>query len=36
LLALGLVIATAPFWRQLVFDFNPTLDDILSMRCFAG
>jgi hypothetical protein len=36
LLALGLLAATSPLWRQLVFGFNPTLADLLSLRCFAG
>lgn len=34
LLALALVVATAPVWRFLVLGFNPTLDDLLQLRCF--
>ncbi|WP_200950885.1 hypothetical protein [Rhizobium sp. Root1220] len=32
---LGLVFATRPVWSFLLFGFNPTLDDLLSLRCFG-
>jgi hypothetical protein len=32
---LGAVLATRPVWSYLLFGFNPTLDDILSLRCFG-
>ena len=32
---LGLALATAPVWRLLLLGFNPTLDDLLQIRCFA-
>jgi hypothetical protein len=35
LLALGLVLATAPLWRLALFGFSPTLDDLLRLRCFG-
>jgi hypothetical protein len=25
--------ATKPVWSYLIFGFNPTLDDLLSIRC---
>ena len=34
LFALALVVATAPAWRFVVLGFNPTLDDLLQLRCF--
>jgi hypothetical protein len=27
--------ATKPVWSQLVFGYEPTLDDFLSLRCFG-
>jgi hypothetical protein len=35
LFALGLVLATAPLWRLALFGFNPTLDELLRLRCFG-
>ncbi|MBY3348456.1 hypothetical protein [Rhizobium laguerreae] len=32
---LGIVFATRPVWSYLVFGLDPTLDDILSLRCFG-
>lgn len=34
LFALALVVATAPVWRFFLLGFNPTLDDLLQLRCF--
>lgn len=34
LFALALVVATAPAWRFHILGFNPTLDDLLQLRCF--
>ena len=34
-LAAGLAIATYPAWRLLVFGYAPTLDDLLTLRCFG-
>ncbi|GJD63246.1 hypothetical protein [Methylobacterium frigidaeris] len=36
LLALALVVATAPAWGRLVTGFDPTLDELLSLRCGPG
>lgn len=35
-LAVGLLAATAPVWRLPLLGFNPTLDELLQMRCFTG
>lgn len=35
LFALGFLAATAPVWRFWLFGFNPTLDDLLQLRCFG-
>lgn len=29
--ACALILATAPVWQQLVFGFNPSLDEILAL-----
>ncbi len=34
-LGLGLVLATAPVWRLALLGFDPTLDDLLRLRCLA-
>ncbi len=34
-LGVGLLAATAPVWRLPLLGFNPTLDELLQMRCFA-
>jgi len=34
-LAVALVFATEPAWRFWLLGFNPTLDDLLTMRCFG-
>jgi hypothetical protein len=28
------LLATRPLWIYLIFGFNPTLDDLLAIRCF--
>lgn len=33
LLTLALAAATAPAWGRLVGGFDPTLDELLSLRC---
>lgn len=35
-LGVGLLAATAPVWRLPLLGFNPTLDELLQMRCFGG
>ena len=35
LFAIGLVAATFPVWRLWLFGFNPTLDELLRLRCFG-
>lgn len=35
LFAAGLVLATFPVWRLWLFGFNPTLDELLRLRCFG-
>ncbi|WP_187278470.1 hypothetical protein [Methylobacterium sp. WL64] len=35
-LGAGLVLATMPAWRPLVFGTALTLDDLLSLRCLSG
>ena len=32
---LGLALATAPAWQLLLLGFNPTLDELLQIRCFT-
>ena len=34
--AAATALATKPAWGSLVFGFNPTLSDLLSMRCLSG
>jgi hypothetical protein len=34
--AAAFVLATVPVWRLWLFGFTPGLDDLLSLRCFAG
>ena len=36
LLAVALVAATSPAWRVLMLGANPTLDELLQMRCLGG
>jgi hypothetical protein len=31
----ALALATAPVWRLWLFGFNPTLEDVLSLRCMG-
>ncbi len=33
--AVLLVLATQPVWSRLIFGFQPTLNDLLSLRCFS-
>lgn len=35
LFGFGLVLATFPVWRLMLFGFNPTLDQLLALRCFG-
>lgn len=35
-LAAGLVLATLPAWRPLVFGSPLSLEDLLTLRCFGG
>jgi len=35
LFAAAAVVATFPTWRLWLFGFNPTLDDLLRLRCFG-
>jgi len=35
-LGVGLLAATAPVWRLPLLGFNPTLDELLRMRCFGS
>ena len=35
LFALAVMLATYPVWSLWLFGFNPTLDDLLRMRCFG-
>lgn len=32
-LAAGLIVATAPAWRPLIFGATLTIEDLLSLRC---
>ncbi|MGE7416980.1 hypothetical protein [Methylobacterium tarhaniae] len=36
LLALALAAATAPAWGRFATGFDPTLDELLSLRCGPG
>lgn len=29
------VLATKPVWSRLLFGYEPTIDDLLSLRCFG-
>jgi hypothetical protein len=31
----GLVLATLPVWRFWLFGFNPSIDDLLRLRCLG-
>jgi hypothetical protein len=33
LFGIGLVAATFPLWRQFVFGFTPTLEELLRLGC---
>jgi hypothetical protein len=33
--AVALLVATFPAWRLSLFVFNPTLDELLQLRCFG-
>ena len=35
LFGLGVVAATFPIWRLWLFGFDPTLDELLRLRCFG-
>ena len=35
LFGIGGALATYPIWKFWVFGFNPTLDDLLRLRCFG-
>jgi hypothetical protein len=35
LFGLALMLVTEPVWRLLLVGFNPTLDDLLQIRCFT-
>ena len=35
LFGFALVLATEPAWQILLMGFSPTLDDLLSVRCFG-
>jgi hypothetical protein len=35
-LGLALILATEPVWRLALLGFNPTLDDLLEIRCFGS
>ncbi|MBP1180523.1 hypothetical protein [Methylobacterium sp. PvR107] len=34
-LTAGLILATLPAWRPLIFGTAPTRDDLLSLRCLS-
>ena len=34
-LGLGLALATMPVWRLLLLRSDPTLDDLLQLRCLS-
>jgi hypothetical protein len=33
--AMGVLFATWPLWSYLAFGLDPTLDDVLTLRCFG-
>ncbi len=33
--AVMVIFATRPVWSRLLFGYEPTLDDLLSLRCFG-
>jgi hypothetical protein len=35
LFAAGPVLATSPIWRLWLFAFDPSLDELLRLRCFG-
>jgi hypothetical protein len=35
LFAMALVLATSPIWRLWLFGFDPSLDELLRLRCFG-
>jgi hypothetical protein len=35
LFAAALILATSPAWRPWLFGVAPTLDDLLTLRCFG-
>jgi|KBSMisStandDraft_5_1062788.scaffolds.fasta_scaffold51333_2 hypothetical protein len=35
-LAVALVAATSPAWRVLLLGADPTLDELLQLRCLGG
>jgi hypothetical protein len=34
-LTLALILATFPAWRLVAFGYEPTLEDLLTLRCFG-
>ena len=34
-LTAGLILATLPAWRPLIFGAAPTLEDLLTLRCLT-
>jgi hypothetical protein len=36
LFILAVVAATSPGWRALLLDADPTLDELLMLRCLGG
>jgi len=32
----AIVAATSPAWRMLLLGVDPTLDELLQLRCFGG
>ncbi len=34
-LVVGLLLATEPVWRLALLGLDPTLDDLLRLRCFG-
>lgn len=32
---LGLILATLPVWRAWLFGFDPSIDELLRLRCLA-
>jgi hypothetical protein len=33
--AVMLMLATKPVWGRLIFGYQPTLEELLSLRCFG-